>query len=76
MSEETIMAGGTEDFAKMLEESFKTLNTGDKVTGIVTAITPYRGSRQIWAPSRPVIIPVSELSDDSSVARRYCQGRR
>ena len=40
MSEETIVTGGAEDFEKMLEESFKTLNTGDKVTGVVTAITP------------------------------------
>ena len=63
MSEETIVTGGTEDFAKMLEESFKTLNTGDKVTGIVTAITPTEiqvdlGTKQAG------YIPLSELSDD------------
>ena len=66
MSEETIVTGGNEDFAKMLEESFKTLNTGDKVTGIVTAITPTEiqvdlGTKQAG------YIPVSELSDDPSV---------
>ena len=66
MSEETIVTGGTEDFAKMLEESFKTLNTGDKVTGIVTAITPTEiqvdlGTKQAG------YIPLSELSDDPSV---------
>ena len=66
MSEETIVTGGTEDFAKMLEESFKTLNTGDKVTGIVTAITPTEiqvdlGTKQAG------YIPVGELSDDPSV---------
>ena len=66
MSEETIVAGGNEDFAKMLEESFKTLNTGDKVTGIVTAITPTEiqvdlGTKQAG------YIPVSELSDDPAV---------
>ena len=66
MSEETIVTGGTEDFAKMLEESFKTLNTGDKVTGIVTAITPTEiqvdlGTKQAG------YIPVAELSDDPSV---------
>ncbi len=66
MSEETIVNGGAEDFAKMLEESFKTLNTGDKVTGIVTAITPTEiqvdlGTKQAG------YIPVSELSDDPSV---------
>lgn len=66
MSEETIVTGGTEDFAKMLEESFKTLNTGDKVTGVVTAITPTEiqvdlGTKQAG------YIPLSELSDDASV---------
>lgn len=28
----------SESFEELLEKSFKTLNTGDKVTGIVTAI--------------------------------------
>ena len=40
MSEETRIETGSEDFAAMLEESFKTLNTGDKVTGTVLKITP------------------------------------
>ncbi len=66
MSEETIVTGGAEDFAAMLEESFKTLNTGDKVTGIVTAITPTEiqvdlGTKQAG------YIPVGELSDDPAV---------
>ena len=66
MSEETIVTGGAEDFEKMLEESFKTLNTGDKVTGVVTAITPTEiqvdlGTKQAG------YIPLSELSDDPSV---------
>ncbi len=30
----------TENFAQMLDESFKTLNTGDVVRGIVTLVTP------------------------------------
>ena len=29
-----------QSFAEMLEESIKTLNTGDKVTGTVVGITP------------------------------------
>ena len=29
-----------ESFEELLNQSFKTLNTGEKVTGIVTAITP------------------------------------
>jgi 4-hydroxy-3-methylbut-2-enyl diphosphate reductase len=32
--------GGEESFAELLEQSFKTLNTGEKVSGVVTAITP------------------------------------
>ena len=29
-----------ESFAELLEKSIKTLHTGEKVTGVVTAITP------------------------------------
>ena len=44
MSEENINAMEIEEsFADMLEKSIKTLNTGDKVTGVVTGITRYRG---------------------------------
>ena len=37
-----------ESFEELLNQSFKTLNTGEKVTGIVTAITPHRGSGGCW----------------------------
>ena len=49
MSEETKIENG-EDFAAMLEESFKTLNTGEKVTGTVVAVSrpTYRST---WALS-------------------------
>ncbi len=41
MSEEIKAAEGKEEsFEELLNQSFKTLNTGEKVTGIVTAITP------------------------------------
>ena len=41
MSEEIKNVEATEEsFEEMLEKSFKTLNTGEKVTGIVTAIGP------------------------------------
>ena len=41
MSEEIKAAEGMdESFEELLNQSFKTLNTGEKVTGIVTAITP------------------------------------
>jgi len=55
--------GGEESFAELLEQSFKTLNTGEKVSGVVTAITPTEihvdlGTKQAG------YIPVSELTDD------------
>jgi len=52
-----------ESFEEMLEKSFKTLNTGDKVTGIVTAI----GATEIQVDlgcKQAGYIPVSELSND------------
>ena len=52
-----------ESFEEMLEKSFKTLNTGDKVTGVVTAI----GSTEIQVDlgcKQAGYIPVSELSAD------------
>jgi 4-hydroxy-3-methylbut-2-enyl diphosphate reductase len=54
---------GEESFAELLEQSFKTLNTGEKVSGVVTAITPTEihvdlGTKQAG------YIPVSELTDD------------
>lgn len=59
---ETKAAEG-ESFEEMLEKSFKTLNTGDKVSGVVTAI----GSTEIQVDlgcKQAGYIPVSELSND------------
>ncbi len=55
-----------ESFAEMLEHSFKTLNTGDKATGIVTAIAPTEIYVDLGT-KHAGIIPVSEISDDPSV---------
>ncbi len=55
-----------ESFEEMLEKSFKTLNTGDKVTGIVTAI----GATEVQVDvgcKQAGYIPVSELSSDPDV---------
>ena len=41
-----------ENFAELLEQSIKTLNTGDKVIGVVPALAQ-RKSRSIWALSTP-----------------------
>lgn len=54
-----------ESFAEMVDKSIKTLHTGQRVTGVVTQITPTDihvdlGTKQAG------FIPVSELSDDPS----------
>ncbi|MCI7658568.1 bifunctional 4-hydroxy-3-methylbut-2-enyl diphosphate reductase/30S ribosomal protein S1 [Flintibacter sp.] len=50
-------------FAELLEESIKTLNTGDKVTGTVVAITPTEIQVDLGT-KHAGYIPVSELTDD------------
>ena len=45
-----------ESFADMLEKSIKTLNTGDKVTGVVTGITPSEVNVDL-GPSTPATSP-------------------
>ena len=50
-------------FAELLEESIKTLNTGDKVTGTVVAITPTEIQVDLGTKYAGYI-PVSELTDD------------
>ena len=63
MTEEIKTTEGTESFEELLEKSFKTLNTGDKVTGVVTAI----GATEIQVDlgcKQAGYIPVSELSND------------
>ena len=55
-----------ESFAEMLEKSIKTLNTGEKVTGVVTGITPTEIYVDLGT-KHAGYIPVSELTDDPSV---------
>nr|WP_297173945.1 bifunctional 4-hydroxy-3-methylbut-2-enyl diphosphate reductase/30S ribosomal protein S1 [uncultured Agathobaculum sp.] len=62
MSEETKIENG-EDFAAMLEESFKTLNTGEKVTGTVVAVSTTDVQVDLGV-KHTAYIPVNELSDD------------
>ena len=62
MSEETKIENG-EDFAAMLEESFKTLNTGEKVTGTVVAVSTTDVQVDLGV-KHTAYIPLSELSDD------------
>ena len=55
-----------ESFAELLEKSIKTLNTGDKVTGVVVNITPTEVQVDLGT-KHAGYIPLSELSDDPSV---------
>lgn len=64
MSEEKVEI--EQSFAEMLEESFKTLNTGDKVTGTIVAITPTEVQVELGI-KYPGYIPLNELSDDPDV---------
>ena len=63
MSEEKIMTEGTENFAEMFEQYTNTLHTGDKVTGIVTAITPTEVHVDLGC-KQAGYIPMDQLSDD------------
>ena len=67
-----------ENFAELLEQSLKTLNNGDKVTGIVTGDQHRLRSKSIWAPSMPAYIPVDGVHRRRSQRqdRGSCQGRR
>lgn len=57
---------GAEDFAGMLENSLKTLNTGETVQGIITSITP--GEIHVDLKTKVTgIIPYSEISDNQSI---------
>ncbi len=55
-----------ESFAEMLEKSIKTLNTGDKVTGTVVAITPTDIQVDLGT-KHAGYIAMSEFSDDPAV---------
>ena len=55
-----------ESFAELLEKSIKTLNTGEKVTGVVTGITPTEIYVDLGT-KHAGYIPVAELTDDPSV---------
>ena len=67
MSEEIRAAEGKEEsFEELLNQSFKTLNNGDRVTGIVTAITPTEVQVDVGA-KQAAYIKLSELTDDPSV---------
>ena len=66
MSEEKIQGEGMENFAEMFEKYTNTLNTGAKVTGVVTAITPTEVQVDLGC-KQAGYIPVDQLTDDPTV---------
>lgn len=60
------MEATEESFEEMLEKSFKTLNTGEKVTGIVTAIGPTEVQVDLGC-KQAGYISINELSADPNV---------
>ncbi|MBQ1282118.1 MAG: bifunctional 4-hydroxy-3-methylbut-2-enyl diphosphate reductase/30S ribosomal protein S1, partial [Oscillospiraceae bacterium] len=64
MSEEIKVEGAMEEsFAELLEQSLKTLNTGDKVVGIVTSISGNEVGVDLGT-KHAGYIPAAELSND------------
>ena len=63
MCEEIKVAEGMESFEELLNQSFKTLNTGEKVTGTVLAINPTEVLVDVGA-KQYAYIKMSELTDD------------
>lgn len=53
----------SESFDEMLKKNFKTLNTGEKVSGIVQSISPTEVSVDLGT-KHSGYIPISELTDD------------
>ena len=66
MSEEKIQGEGMENFEELVEQYTNTLNTGDKVTGVVTAITPTEVHVDLGC-KQAGYIPVDQLTDDPSL---------
>ena len=62
-------------FDEMLEETLKTIYNGDKVTGVVVAITGTEISVDLGTKYSG-FIPTSEFTDDGIKVERRCQGRR
>ncbi|MBE6637224.1 MAG: bifunctional 4-hydroxy-3-methylbut-2-enyl diphosphate reductase/30S ribosomal protein S1 [Ruminococcaceae bacterium] len=57
---------GGEDFAGMLEDSLRPLNTGDTVTGVITSVSS--GELHVDLGAKVTgIIPYDEVTDDASV---------
>jgi ribosomal protein S1 len=54
-----------ETFEQMLEKSIKTIRTGERVTGVVTSITPTEVSLDLGT-KQSGYIPIAELTDDEN----------
>lgn len=61
------VSDGEESFAELLEQSIKTLYTGQKVSGVITGITPTEIYVDLGA-KQAGYIPIGELTDDPTVS--------
>ncbi len=66
VAEENEKTSEVESFEEMLEKSIKTLHTGEKVTGVVAAITGTEVTVDLGT-KQSGYIPYTELSDDPNV---------
>ena len=62
---DTSMINDSMSFEEMLDASFKTLRTGERVKGIVTSVTPTEVHVDLGIKYTG-LIPLSELTDDPS----------
>ncbi len=60
---EKILSEGMENFAELFEQYTNTLNTGDKVTGVVTRITPTEVHVDMGC-KQAGYVPLDQLTDD------------
>jgi 4-hydroxy-3-methylbut-2-enyl diphosphate reductase len=58
-------AGTDDSFVKLLDENFKTLRTGETVSGVVTSISPTEITVDLGT-KQSGYIPITEISDDAN----------
>jgi len=65
MNEEAVLTDNM-SFEEMLEKSFRTLNTGDKVVGVITSVTPTEIALDLGI-KHTAILKYDDVTDDPSV---------
>ncbi len=65
-TENEVLLSDEMSFEEMLEKSFRTLNTGDKVTGVITSVTPTEIDLDLGI-KHTAILKYDDVTDDPSV---------